>query len=267
VESPTYGDVIASTDLAATAELAYLDRSGTPRLRSVTPMLMRGEPVVTLTYADADLAREISSSPRVCLVFSDSRLAYAGWTPLAVQARAELEPDPEGDTFQDHLLDQELRKFPPSRRYLDSILLRRENWWYVPRLILRLRELDAPLPVGRRRAPEHGVIAWRAGSGLLADSVRVDDWDSDRIPLRSLAGNEGLGLADAPAALFYHDFSVPDMELRTSFLVTGRLTNGRLRVEERAGSRSLGKLPGLIARWRAERQLRKRCEAGIDGKL
>jgi hypothetical protein len=265
MNSPTYSDVIASADLAATAELAYVDRSGLPRIMSTTPMLMQGEPVVTLTYADAELAREVSASPEVCLVFSDSRLAYAGWTPLAAPARAVLAPDPEGEDFQDYLLDQELRKFPPSRQYVDSILLRRENWWYLPRLILHLRDLDEPVPIGRRNSPEHGVVAWRSDSGLLADTVRVDDWESDRIPLRSLAGNEAVGLADAPAGLFYHDFSVPDMELRTSFLATGRLTNGRLRVEERAGSRRLGKMPGILARWQAQRQLKKRCEAGIDG--
>jgi hypothetical protein len=263
VERSAHNDVTSSADLAATAELAYLDRSGKPRIMSVTPLISSGRPAFTLTFAEAETAREIDASPEVCLVFSDSRLAYAGWNALAVPARTELVVDPEGDDFLKLFLEQELRKYPPSRQYMDTLMLRRENWWYTPRLMFFLEGLEEPRPIERRNAPDRGVLAWSSGEGLRAETVRVKGWDDERIAVRSLTGDTPFAGAEVPAALFFHDFSVPDMEQETSLLVTGRLSGERLSAESREGSRELPALPGLIARFRAQRRLKKRCEAGL----
>lgn len=262
MEHSAQNDIVSSADLAATAELAYLDRSGKVRLRSMTPVVSDGVPAFTLTYAEAEAAREINASPEVCLVFSDSRLAYAGWSPLAVSARTEMVEDSKGDDFLELFLEQELRKYPPSRLYMDTLVLRRENWWYTPRLMLHLKDFGEPRSIARRSVPaDTGVIAWSSGEGLRAETVEVGDWESERIPLRFADGDPPL--ADAPAALLFHDFSVPDMEQETSLLATGHLSGGRFAVEDRAGSRDLPALPGLIARFRAQRSLKKRCAAGI----
>jgi hypothetical protein len=66
-----------------------------------------------------------------------------------------------------------------------------------------------------------------------------------------------------PAALFRHDFSVPDMEQRTSLLVSGRLEGGRLAVERLEGSPRLDRRPSTIGRWRAQMDLARRCKAGL----
>jgi len=253
-----------TTEMAAVAEVAYRDRDGAVRLRPITPLLLRGEPAFTLSYADSGLARELAASPRTCLVFSDSRFAYVGWSPLAVEARVEVAPDPEGDLFREELLHQEVRKFPPDRQLIDSPLLQRENWWYLPRWIVRVAEAKEPRPLVRRADPDHGVLAYYEGGALTAETVLVEDWDADRIPVR-LPGGPGPPLAQgSPAALFYHDFAIPDMDPRVSFLATGRLENGRLSVAERSGSRVLGKRPGLLTRWRAQRDLERRCKAGLE---
>ncbi len=249
--------------LAAVAAFAYIGADGAPLIEPVTPLLLDGDPAFTLSYARSGLARRISASPRVALVFSDSRLAYMGWSPLCVTARAEVVPDPQGELFRDELLHQELRKFPPDRQLIGSLLLQRENWWYLPRWIVRLVDAAEPRPVARREGPDHGVLAYEAGGALAAETVRVEDWDADRIPLRPLAAPEPLPGA-ARAALLYHDFAVPDMDPRTSFLVRGRLENGRLVVTERSGSPTLGKRPGLLARWRAQRDLERRCRAALQ---
>lgn len=257
-------ELISSVEMAAVAEVAYLDRDGLPRVLTVTPLLLGEDPAFTLTYADSLVACEIGRSSRVSMIFSDSRLAYVGWNPLAVTAAVEVMPDPEGELFHEELLVQELRKFPPSRLLIDSPLLRREHWWYMPRWIFRLKEIGDPEPLIRRTAgDDQGVLVWRTGGDLAADTVRVDDWDAGVIAVSSLIGRSLHTPDDPPGALFYHDFSIPDMDQRTAFLATGRLRNRRLSTTGRAGSRTLGRRPGLLARLRAQRTLKKRCQAGI----
>jgi hypothetical protein len=253
--------LITSTELAAVAVFAYTGADDMPRLMPVTPLLLDGAPTFTITYACLELAREIAASPQAALVFHDSRLAYAGWNPLTVRAGVKVVPDPDGDLFYEELLDQELRKFPPDRQLIDSPLLRRENWWYMPRLIVRLVETGEPRPIARRETSDHGVLAYVSGEGLTADAVRVEDWDADRIPVR-LLGDEP-SRKSSPAALLYHDFAVPDMDPRATFLATGLLENGRLFVTRRSGSRLLGKRPGLLTRWRGQKDLERRCKAGL----
>lgn len=253
--------LITSTELAAVAAFAHIGADGTPRLMPVTPLLLDGVPAFTVTYARLELAREIAASPQAALVFHDSRLAYAGWSPLTVATGVEVVPDPDGELFCEKLLDQELRKFPPDRQLIDSPLLRRENWWYMPRLIVRLVETGEPRPIARRETSDHGVLAYVSGEGLTADAARVEDWDADRIHVR-LLGDESLRKS-SPAALLYHDFAVPDMDPRTTFLATGLLENGRLFVTRRSGSRLLGKRPSLLTRWRGHKDLERRCKAGL----
>ncbi len=255
-----------TTELAAVAAFAYAGADGTPHLMPVTPLLLDGDPAFTLPYARLELAREIFASSQAALLYADSRLAYVGWSPLAATVKAEVIPDPEGELFCEKLLHQELRKFPPDRQLIDSPLLRRENWWYVPRLIVRLVEPGEPRPVARRETQDHGVLAYVSDKGLTAESVRVADWGAERISV-GLSGVNERSVERSPATLLYYDFEVPDMDPRTSFLAAGRLENGRLSVAHRSGSRTLGKRPGLIARWRAQRDLERRCKAGLKSRL
>jgi hypothetical protein len=250
-----------SAEMAAVAELAYLGEDGWPRVEPLTPLPFDGGVVFALPYARVDLARRLSETPQVSLTFSDSRLAYVGWSPLAVRGRVEVIPDPEGDLFLEKLLYWELRKYGPSRELIGSLVLRRDNWWYVPRLVLRLVESEAPRPAARRSGPEHGVLAWRTGEDVVSEPVRVEDWEAGRVIVRPASG---FPLPDGvPAALLYHDFSVPDRDLRATLRVIGRLEGGRLVATSREGSRALGKRPGILARWRAQKELERRCKAGL----
>ncbi len=250
-----------SAEMAAVAELAYSEEDGSPRLEPLTPLPLDGGVAFALSYARLELARRLAEAPRVSLTFSDSRLAYVGWNPLAVRGRVEVIPDPEGDLFLDELLYWELRKYGPSRELIGSLVLRRDNWWYVPRLILRFTASDVPRPAARRTGPEHGVLAWRAAQQTASEPVRVDDWEAERVTVRPASGS--LVPEGVPAALLYHDFSVPDRDLRAALHVSGRLENGRLAVTSREGTRVLGKRPGIFARWRAQKELERRCKAGL----
>lgn len=247
------------------AELAYTGSDGVPRLEALTPLLLEKAPVFALPYAREDLVHRLEEDPRVSLTFSDSRLAYVGWSPLTVEGRMEVIPDPEGDLFLDKLLYWELRQFPPSRELIGNLVLRRDNWWYVSRLILRFTETGTPRPVTRRTKLDHGVLAWKDAGGIFSDTVRVDGWDAEHPAVRSLSPDGSLP-DGVPAALLYHDFSVPDMEQRTSLHLSGHLENGRLSVAYRLGSRELARRPGIIARWRAQKELERRCKAGLKSR-
>ncbi len=260
-ESPL-GELAETARAAAVAELAYLDGDGRVRARGITPLVLGGRPAFTLAYSGAALAEELRRSPEACLVFCDSRLALVGWKPLAARVRLEMMPDLDGELFREELLTEELSKYPPDRKLLDSMMLRRENWWYMPRFILHAAGVDGVEPVERRTSPNHAVLAWKDGyGGVSADTVEVEDWEGERIKVKPLSGRE-LPASDN-AVLHRHDFTVPDMEQRISFLATGRMDNGRLSVARREGERSMGKPPGLIRRWREFRDLRKRCMAAI----
>lgn len=254
-----------SAETASVAELAYTDLSGTPRIEALTPLLLEKEPVFALPYSRMDITRCLDEDPHVSLTFSDSRLARVGWSPLTVEGKMEVTPDPEGDIFLEEPLYWELRKYGPSRPLIGSLVLRRDNWWYVPRLILRFTEIENPRPVTRRTEPDQGILAWKEADNILSDTVRVDDWDAER-PVLDLLSGEVHPLDNAPAALLYHDFSIPDREQRASLSLTGTLNNGRLSVARREGSRTLEKRPGLIARWRAQKDLERLCKAGLESR-
>lgn len=256
--------------LATSAELAALGAvvipaSGgdPPEIRGVTPLLLDGAPAFTLAYDRLDEARRFGRAPELTLALYDPRLARVGWSPLAVPVRATVEPDPEGERFCDELLEQELRKHPPSRELANSFLLQRENWWYLPRLIVRLEPVETPRPLARREDPSHGLLAWTAGPGEHpgAQTVAVPNPDGDRVPVTPLGA--GAPPDGAPAALRLHDLELPEMERSATLTLSGRLRGGTVAVERRRGAAELGPRPGAISRWRWLRNLERGCKRGL----
>ncbi len=254
--------LITTTEMAAVATLAYVGADGYPRLVPVVPLLLDEEPAIALTYAMSEVARDISTAPRASLAFADSRLAYVGWAPLSVAVTVEVTQDPEGELFRQELLTQEVRKFPPARQFIDSPLLQRENWWYLPRWILRVVNSETPHPITRRETPNQALLAYEKENTLELETVEVQNWEADSIPIRSQTSGATLP-ANAPAALFHHDFAVPDMDPLSTFIATGILNGDRFSVESREGSRNIGGRPSLFGRLRAQRDLEKSCRAGI----
>lgn len=248
-----------SAALAALAEVVWPTADGRVRCAALTPLVAGDGPVFALPYARSDLARDLAAAPAAAVVLSDSRMARRGWTPLGATVSLSVTADPRGERFQDELMAQELRKHPPSRALIDSPLLRRENWWYVPRLIVAVVEVDRVRAVGRRSGPDDAVLAYTTGGTVDVDTVAVPDWDQARIRLRSLAGRDPGAVGDVPATLFSHDFAVPDLEARTERFAQGRLDGGRLRVDRRGGQPRVAGPPGLVTRLRALRDLRRAC--------
>ncbi len=243
---------------AVVAELVYTRQDAEIGAVVVTPLVAEGRILVALPYAEATRADELAAAEQVCLVVSDDRMALRGWEPLAITGRIEVTPDPEGDRFQDDLLDQELRKYPPTRLLADSLRDRRDHWWYLPRLLCHVVPSGGVRAVGRRSDPTAGVLAWRGSGGLDVETVEVLDAEEDRVRVRALSGRELRGAGD-PAVLFRHDYSQPDLERRAERRESGRLEGAVLRDVEREGELALPEPPGLLERMRRYRALSKAC--------
>lgn len=244
---------MAAVRAAGIAELVWRSGGGRPpQALGVVPLLLGEQPAVAVPWAYADQARAAAASDAAALVLSDPRLTGPGWAPLAATGRLTLVEDADGSLFTARLLDQELRKHPPSRALADSPLVRREHWWYLPRLVLLLDSTEV-VPVGRRDGPLDAVLGVD-DDGLQVRIVRVLDWDADPLPLTG-----GPAGAQGAAVLVGQEVSVPDAERWTVHVTTGTFGDGRLADVQRPTTRELEPVPGLLTRVRRERVLERAC--------
>jgi hypothetical protein len=243
------------------AELCWLAPDGTPRVRGVVPLVLEGRPVVAFLYADQAVAREAAASPRVALVTAEPRSTGTAFVPTVLQGRPSLREDPEGDLYVSDLVVQELRRFPPARVFADSPLLMREHWWYLPRLVLAV-DVEAAAPTTAREAPYDHLLAV-AHDGTLA--VRAAGPVGEPGPEGSTAELvvDGTPPPPGPAVLFGQDASFPDLERWSQWRWRGHWDGERLTVSEAPASTGLGGPPGLVQRWRRQRDLERRCTAAI----
>ena len=240
---------------AGVAELLWRDPGAPPRATGVVPLVLDGRPAVALPWARVDDAREVAASPDAALVLSEPRLAGPSWRPMVLSGRCTLIEDGEAEVFPDRLLAQEVRKYPPSRALVDSPLLRRENWWYLPRLVLVMDVVSAE-PGTARSGPDDAVLAVD-DDGLLVRTVRVADWAAD--PLR-LAGAPAT--VSGPAVLVGQEISA-DAERWTVHRTIGRYADGVLTDVVPAATRELERTPGLLTRVRRQRALEKACVSAL----
>ncbi|MGY1725015.1 hypothetical protein [Blastococcus sp. SYSU DS0533] len=243
---------LASVHAAGVAELLWTVPGGPPGAAGVVPLVLGGRAAVALPWAQVGTARAAAAAGSAALVLSDPRLTGSRWSPLALTGRLTLVEDGTGELFTEDLLDQELRKHPPSRALADSHMLRREHWWYLPRLVLVL-DAEVAVPVDRREGPADAVLGVDDG-GLHVRTVRVADWDAEPLELRG-----GPGEVDGPAVLVGQELSVPDVERWTVHTTTGRYAGGRVIGVRPAATRQLEPVPGLLARIRRQRSLERTC--------
>jgi len=264
---------------AGVAEVCWSDAHGSPRGMAVVPLNHEGRPALALYWSQWPQARELASCPRVAWLLSDRRMAQRGWQPVVGFGRMRLIADHDGSVFTESMLDQELRKHPPSRAFADSHLLRREHWWFLPRLILVLEPTEAH-EIGERTDPAtDGILTVSAADGALAvdtvslgtvpvdtvpvDAVRLDTVPVDTVRLDTVPDGPiaciSLGGQAPPlpgrAALLQHDFSVPDLERWGHRITSGRWDGEALAAVPDPVSRPLGPLlpPTLSVRERLRR--------------
>lgn len=255
------GDGLGTSDLAAVraavrtaglAELCWLGADQRPRACVVVPLWYDGAVWLARTYAEREETVDVALAGRAALALSDAGHAAPGLVGQLLQVSVSLVEDAAGHRFGEHLLVQQLAKHPPSRALADSVVLRREHWWFVPRLLLRLDvETRSPLAVRDPRASALLVTS----DGRAAPGVRV-------VPLATGAAVPCDG--DGAALLLAHDASA-DLERTVELRVPGRCRDGGF-VPDAGDVPALPPLPGplgLTARWRRQRELRRACVAGL----
>jgi hypothetical protein len=246
-----------SISASSLAEVSWVV-AGRPRVHGVVPLVHDDAPVLAFTYADEDLAREVAGSPVVALSLSEPRSTGTAFRPLVLVGRPRLVEDPTGDLFAADLLPQELRRYPPSRLLADSPLLQREHWWYLPRLLVEI-DVDAVMQVPVREDPSRDHLLVVAGTdGPVVRVARVADGDPRLVSLAS----QDLP-PPGPAVLFGQDASFPDLEQWTQWSYRGEWDGAGMQVEEAPARVGLGRPPGLVQRWRRQRDLERRCVAAI----
>lgn len=287
---------------AVTAELCWTNPDGTPAAIAVTPVV-RGAGSATptlcaaLPYARADEVAGLREAGAAVFAVTDSRslpgdaddrgadsAGSADGAPLrtgvAANGTVRIVDDVDGELFTDELLDQELVKYPPSRALADSVLLRRENWWWLPRIVVELTGPPAEAETGtaeetrppaRTNPARHGLLVTAAAGTrrpLGVPELRGVDVGADATPPSGVTDLHDLTGEPLPstrgALVFGYDYTMPDLERWETWSLAGRIAGGRLAVDAQHGTpgddlRTLG----LLARTRRHRALAKACRAGV----
>jgi hypothetical protein len=231
-------------------------RSGThPGVAVVVPLVLDGGPTIALHYGQRALADELAAASDVRLVTGTCRDLDVETVTVA-RVTPHVVADPEGDTFAETgLLNQELAKHPPSRRRIESIILRREHWWFVPRLLVHLRD-----PRDEQLLPRaDAVIAVADDDGCRVATCHL----GARSPVE-VAPAADQHLPDGPATVLEHGADLPDIEVPWERRWEGRVSAGRFEVQREdadAGPRDTALT--LRERMRLERQLEKACRRGL----
>lgn len=256
-------ELLASWRRATGCEVCWLDDVGRPSVLATVPLLDGEVPCVALPYARAAAAAGLRDAEQVAFAVTDSRSLRADTGGMAMVGRTRITDDISGEYFVTELLAQELVKYPPSRTLVDSPLLRRENWWWLPRILVRFDRVDRAVALpARRDASRDALLVRDDGRGLRLDVASAADWGVSEIALRAASG-ESLRGDGAPTVALGHDHS-PDRERWESWSRRGELRGDLLAVTARNGEPGLDPAPlRLLERWRRQRSLERGCRQGI----
>lgn len=256
-------DLPAAWRRALVAEVCWLDGHQQPAGMPVTPLLIDGVPCLALPYASRKRAADLRAAPEVAFAVTDARSLPDGRRGVAAVGSVTVTEDLDGAIFTDELLEQELVKYPPSRTLADSLLLRRENWWWLPRLVVRLDRVIRTVELAPRADASRQALLVRNGLGLQVDTVTAPRCDGQYLRLGPLDGQDLRG-DTGPALVLGHDYTVPDLERWEPWTLRGRLRGDELEVEQRGGEHAMPLPPlGLLDRIRRRRALEKACRRGI----
>ncbi|QGK72231.1 hypothetical protein GIY23_12075 [Allosaccharopolyspora coralli] len=242
----------------------------------------RGMPVVPLTWPQD--RTPCAAVPLSHLDDVDSLPHRAAFTvhtghghpkTLVATGRVDLHWDLSGAEFVDHLLPQELAKHPPTRLRADSLMARRENWWWIPRALVTLRDITRVDTLPARTHP---------GDALLVRQPHSDDPEEPRTTVVTAARwpepgqqsvelwpRDGAALAGEGEAAFVlgHRYS-PDFERWERWYRSGTVDGEILHVWSGDGAPQPGdEHPGtaaplsLLDRLSHHRRVAKACKAGI----
>ncbi|MDA8371499.1 MAG: hypothetical protein M0026_16775 [Nocardiopsaceae bacterium] len=266
LKGPILHNLVTVWRRSVTAELCWLGAEG-PVGIPVVPLMWDDHPCVALPLAHLGMVDTMTSGRAV---FALTGAAPDTGPALAGAGRVDIRFDLDGTRFVEHLLDQEITKHPPSRLRADGLMTRRENWWWVPRVLITLIEAEDVRELPARTRPEDALLVRARGPEAGAAGPRVDvvtaaAWPADTGHDVELWRRDGAALEGAgePAFVFGHQHS-PDFERWERWHRSGALKGDTLVVASGAGGPAPAPAPfGFLERWRNHRGLARACKAGI----
>jgi hypothetical protein len=267
--------VVEAWRAAQLAEVAWRDAYGRVDAAVVVPLVLAGRPSLALPYSELSLARALAAASDVVVAACNPRFVTVG---AIAHGAAIVAEDPDGVEFErTGLLAQELAKHPPSRRRLDTLLLRREHWWLVPRLIV---DLGRPRD-GRTVEPGAALLAL-GGSRLQVVPCELASRDPLRLmipgscgvrdpaagaaaddPTYPPTGPEAGPHGSRPAAVLEHGADVPELERPWRRRWRGQLVGDRFETDQLERVEPQDRPLRLRQRLRVERRLERACREGL----
>jgi hypothetical protein len=207
---------LPAIDDATVAIFAFHDQHGHPTAWPMTPYRDGGTAAVTSTLAFMQKTVSIRRDGRVALL-------AGGWH---LTGHARVRADISGDEFAARFLEQELRKYPPTRDLVGIPLHRWLFSWYFGRVIMEFTPESARPVAGSDAAT---IISNDAAGFPVITPITPPDRTTKSFPVDPPAE-----LADGPATVLMH-VEASDTDLRQLHLY-GRLRSGTFSVQRRAGS-------------------------------
>lgn len=258
---------------------AIWGRSVTAELSWLTPQGPVGIPVVPLVWPAQD-PTEPEERPCVALPLAHLDVIDTltdGLATLSVTDGATREtgfvatghvtvtPDIEGVLFAEHLVEQECYKHPPSRLRVDSLMARRENWWWMARMIVTFVSCSSEREIPARRKHTDALVVHEEAHRPRVDMVEVGEWPRKpgaQIEVQSPSEVEFASRA-SPAYLFGHQHS-PDFERWERWYRSGELAGTTMTVAAASGDPEADPQPfRLFSRLRNHWDVSRACRAGI----
>ncbi len=209
--------------------LAYHGSRGQLVPVAVTPYVLDGVVHITATLAYSRKAGLIRQSPKVALL--------AGGVYL--RADVAVYADVKGEFFIKHLLEQEMRKYPPARTLRRIPFHRQLFGWFFGRAIMKLE----PIAVAADAGDDAWTLVTEGENGYpsIRPIAEADPEGGDvRIP-PEVAGAPG------PAVVFFHNES-EDMSELTSKAFRGEIRDGSFVARARPASSQAGGAGGQRGR-------------------
>ena len=135
------------------------------------------------------------------------------------------------------------------------MLLRREHWWWLPRLLVELR-VEGVEPLLAREPGTGHLLVVDVDGRLEARTATVH-------PAPLAVQVHGGDPGDGAAVLHGQDLSFPDLERWGRWSWAGRWRDGSLTVTRAPQAVGLPPVPGVLARWRAHRDLERACRRAL----
>jgi hypothetical protein len=255
-------DLLAAWRAAQLSELVWDSPDG-PDVLPVVPLSDEGVACVALPYAELARADALAAAGTAIACVSRPTLA-GGAEPIAARVRVRRTDDLDGERFEtSQLLMQELAKHPPSRRRLDSILLRREHWWFLPRILLHLTPVEDPQPL----APSDALLGRRGPNGpssIQVEAVTITSRSSAQLVLDPPLDESPVSRGATAAVILEHGAEPPDLERTWGTRTRGTLDGSTLTVTRVERWGRADRMPTLIQRVRDEWGLERACRAGLQ---